>query len=267
VSRSALAVVALLVIPTSPARAVEWAYSTSELLDQGRVVLDRHTSEAGVPAVQFDHAVHRTMFTCRVCHVELGMAMKVGETQISAQTNRDRRHCGACHDGKTTYEGAPIFRACDGAKTLEVGSPCARCHVGADRIRLSGRAEASLKLLPRDDGDFIDWNAAEKRGFVKPSDVPPGTTSRRPAMKIDRDFDIEVKGTWLGRVAFSHKKHAAWNGCEQCHPEIFPVTKRGAARYTMASLGNREFCGVCHSTVAFPISRCERCHENQRVRR
>lgn len=255
-----IAAVALLALGSPEGREVA---ATADGLDGlGRIVMDAQSSKLGVPAVQFDHALHRTMFSCRVCHVELGFALRTGESQVSADSNRAGQHCGACHDGTTTHGGAPIFRACTGWRRLD--PTCLRCHVGTGRIRLSDRYAALLRRLPRDQGGYVDWNEAERRRLVKPSDVRPGASTQKPSMKIDRNFDIDVKGTWLGRVAFSHRKHAGWNGCEQCHPEIFPVTKRGSAKYTMASLRDREFCGVCHSTVAFPISECARCHGTQR---
>jgi hypothetical protein len=30
----------------------------------------------------------------------------------------------------------------------------------------------------------------------------------------------------------------------------------------MARILKREFCGVCHLTVAFPMNDCKRCHPN-----
>jgi c(7)-type cytochrome triheme protein len=58
-------------------------------------------------------------------------------------------------------------------------------------------------------------------------------------------------------VLFSHRKHAVWNGCEVCHPEIFAP---GAQRYTMLEISAGEACGVCHGKVAFSLRECERCH-------
>jgi c(7)-type cytochrome triheme protein len=78
-------------------------------------------------------------------------------------------------------------------------------------------------------------------------------------LKAQKDFAIESKGTGTAAVVFSHKKHAVWNGCEVCHPEIFPI-KKGAAKYTMHDLEKGKYCGVCHNKVAFPIVDCKRCH-------
>jgi hypothetical protein len=37
----------------------------------------------------------------------------------------------------------------------------------------------------------------------------------------------------MPNVTFSHKKHALWNGCELCHPDIFPSVKKGTIEYSM----------------------------------
>jgi c(7)-type cytochrome triheme protein len=79
-------------------------------------------------------------------------------------------------------------------------------------------------------------------------------------MKIDRDVTIAAVGTWLKNVTFSHRKHAVWNGCELCHPEIFPVTQRGSVKFDMGTVRAGEYCGVCHRNVAFPLDACQRCH-------
>jgi c(7)-type cytochrome triheme protein len=77
---------------------------------------------------------------------------------------------------------------------------------------------------------------------------------------MDRDVPIESKATWMPDVLFSHKKHALWNGCEVCHPEIFPSTKRGTIKYSMFQIWDGQYCGVCHGKVAFPLRDCQRCH-------
>ena len=250
-----------------PGPAAESPVFVATMEVHGRVVLNNYSTQAGVPAVQFDHGRHRVMFRCRVCHAELAFALKAGETRVSAETNGNGLHCGACHDGKTTYAGRPIFKACTGWRKLDPARGCSRCHSGSSRAPLDGRYEALLRTLPRDVADYVDWSAAERRDLIKPGDFLEGVTNQRPAMKLDRDLTIDVKGTWLGRVTFSHKKHTAWTGCELCHPEIFPVTKRGSATYTMAAIFNGEFCGACHNAVAFPVSVCERCHGKSTMRR
>ena len=255
----ALALVAVLAVPAiGVAQMPEFpAYATDELF--GRVVLNGFSTRAGVPAVTFDHWRHRAMYTCRVCHADIAFALKAGESQISAATNRSGLHCGACHNGKTKHGSEVVFGSCSESGMLEPGGTCRRCHTGPNAD--SGRAyEEFARKMPRDRGDFIDWEAAEQRRLIKPLDFVEGASLPRAAMKIDRDVPVSVIGTWLGNVTFSHKKHAVWNGCELCHPEIFPVTQRGSVKFDMGKINTGQFCGVCHNKVAFPIALCQRCH-------
>ena len=106
----------------------------------------------------------------------------------------------------------------------------------------------------------MDWQQAEEQGKIHPLDMLEGVSVQRPALKMDRDVSIESHGAWMTDVKFSHKKHAVWNGCEVCHPEIFPRTKAGAAKFTMFQIVAGESCGVCHGKVAFALAYCERCH-------
>ena len=109
-------------------------------------------------------------------------------------------------------------------------------------------------------GGYVDWDIAEARGDVVPIDYVEGLSIPRGKLKIDQDVPLTAKGTFLGNVLFSHKRHVAWNGCEVCHPEIFPSTKHGTVKYTMMEISAGGYCGVCHQKVAFPIADCERCH-------
>jgi c(7)-type cytochrome triheme protein len=115
--------------------------------------------------------------------------------------------------------------------------------------------------MPRNSsGNGIDWEAAEGSGRIKPIDFLEGVSIQRPRLKAQKDFVINEMGTGKDAVVFSHKKHAVWNGCEVCHPDIFPI-KKGAAKYTMHEIERGEYCGVCHDKVAFPILDCKRCHK------
>lgn len=223
--------------------------------EYGRVMLDFGTGKAGIPAVAFDHWRHRARFTCRLCHVDVGFAMVRGETHISAATNHDGFHCGACHNGKTLYQGKPIFASCSGARSLVAS--CRRCH-GGDAQKL--RDEHAALQLPRGSFGEVDWEKAEEQGKAKPLDTLEGISVARPALKMDRDVSIESRGAWMTNVKFSHRKHSVWNGCEVCHPEIFPNTRAGAVKYTMFEIADGQYCGACHGKVAFPLAYCDRCH-------
>ena len=74
--------------------------------EYGKVILDNYSS-AGPGPVVFDHWLHRSMFTCRVCHVDVGFAMEAKATGINASSNREGFYCGACHDGKKLFREKP----------------------------------------------------------------------------------------------------------------------------------------------------------------
>ncbi len=227
----------------------------------GTVVLDGFSSRAGMKPVLFEHWRHRLLYTCRLCHVDVGFAMQAGATQISADTNRSRLHCGACHDGRARDGGKPLFAACAPADAGPGAPACARCH---GREPDPEAYEAFARSLPQEPSGLVDWELAERTAFTKPADFVEGISLRPDRLGIDRDFSLSVGGTWLGQVAFSHRKHAAWSGCEGCHPEIFPSTSRGAREFRMKEVAAGDFCGACHGRVAFPIASCLRCHQTPR---
>lgn len=224
----------------------------------GRVVLDGSSSRVAMPAVVFDHWSHRALYTCRVCHVDLGFAMRAGETRVSAETNEDGAHCGACHDGRTREDGRAVFRACWGWPRLDPARGCQRCHTGPSPGRPAGY-EAFRQRMPLDVAGDVDWVAAGRRGLVRPADAIPGVTPRRAPMRIDRDVELRSAGTWMNDVTFSHRRHVSWIACELCHPDAFPM-RRGAARPRMEEMRAGRHCGACHASVAFPLSTCQRCH-------
>src|SRR5512135_3646016 len=67
--------------------------------EYGRVIMNNYSDKAGLAPVVFDHWLHRTKFTCRLCHVDIGFAMKSGATEIKASDNISGYYCGTCHNG------------------------------------------------------------------------------------------------------------------------------------------------------------------------
>ena len=227
--------------------------------EYGRVIIKNYSKRAGLAPVVFDHWVHRSRFTCRLCHVDIGFAMNAGETHITAAMNRQGLYCGACHDGKRTLGDKKIFAACSEGVSKEGSFRCERCHSRGKKVKKENDFTAFSEKLPKATlGNGIDWEKAEEKGLIKPIDVLEGV--RRPSLKAQKDFLIEIKSSWMEKVLFSHKKHAVWNGCEVCHPEIFPNVKKGATKYSMLEIVNGQYCGACHDKVAFPIQDCQRCH-------
>lgn len=232
------------------------AQNTSPAL-YGRVVLDKYSSKAGLAPVVFDHWLHRSQFTCRLCHVDIGFAMQAQATGIRASNNQQGFYCGACHDGKHSFGGEVLFAACsDSAPSRQ----CARCHSADDATR-KRNFDAYTAKFPRN-AYGIDWEEAEATGLVKPIDALEGVTIKKPALPSPADFSIQARVSWASDIVFSHKKHSVWNGCESCHPDIFPSTKKSGTRYTMFHIEAGQYCGVCHGKVAFTNKACSACHKD-----
>jgi c(7)-type cytochrome triheme protein len=245
---------------------VDEARATSIAAPQeyGKVIIANYSERAGLAPVVFNHWVHRARYTCRLCHVDIGFAMARQVTSITAAANRKGLYCGACHNGKRTYSGKTIFASCT-ETTSRKNAACERCHTRKKSSVQERDFKSFLEKMPRNtSGNGIDWEAAESSGRIKPIDVLEGISIPRPRLKAQKDFVIESKSTGTFAVVFSHKKHAVWNGCEVCHPDIFPI-KKGAAKLTMHELEKGEYCGVCHNKVAFPILDCKRCHTGVKI--
>ncbi len=229
--------------------------------EYGKVILGNYSRSAGLAPAVFDHWRHRAMFTCRLCHVDVGFAIERGATKIRAATNRDGYHCGACHNGKSTYKGKVIFAACADNAAREESGRCVRCHSGNNPDKKKKEFDESFGDFPRKGvGYAVDWEKAESKGLIKPLDFVDGISVSRSPLKMEKEITIRSKGTWMSDVMFSHKKHAVWNGCEVCHPEIFPSTKQGTVKFSMFQITGGQYCGVCHDKVAFALVDCERCH-------
>lgn len=225
--------------------------------EYGKVILDNY-STAGPGAVVFDHWLHRSKFTCRLCHVDVGFAMQAKATGIRASTNRQGFHCGACHDGKKLFDGKTIFAACSDAAN---DKQCARCHsLGKKGVR-EYEYKSYTKKFPK--GIYgVDWEGAERAGVIQPADFLEGLSVKRAPLQSREDFSVKAHYPWVSDISFSHEKHSVWNGCEVCHPDIFPTTKKGTIRYSMFLNIEGRYCGACHGKVAFPLNNCQSCHPN-----
>ena len=229
--------------------------------DYGRVVLGKHAGKSKTAPVAFDHWLHRAKFTCRVCHVDIGFAMKAGGTDIRAADNASGVYCGACHNGRVRVDGDTVFEACRASERPD--SPaCARCHSGPDPKNRRNEFAAFTRSFPRGRfGNGVDWEQAEKKGVIKPIDYVEGVSIRRSKMGVQKDFALAPKLPGMPEIIFSHAKHTVWSGCEGCHPEVFTL-KRGATKYTMVEIFEGKYCGACHLSVAFPTTDCQRCHSS-----
>ncbi len=227
--------------------------------EYGTVVIDNHSQAAGLAPVVFEHWLHRARFTCRLCHVDVGFAMKAGATDIKAADNIAGFYCGACHN-KSLSGGKTVFEAC-GKVGAQHRPACLRCHSSGKNVRPEIDFAAFTKNLPRGRfGNGIDWEKAEKERLIAPADYLEGVSIRRKPISAQKDFALEPKLVGMPNIIFSHEKHTVWNGCELCHPEIFVGVKKGTTKYSMVEIFDGKYCGVCHATVAFPLLDCQRCH-------
>jgi c(7)-type cytochrome triheme protein len=226
----------------------------------GRVVIANRSEKAGLAPVVFEHWLHRAKFTCRLCHVDIGFAMKAGATDIRAQDNVSGFFCGACHNKKTSFEGKKVFESCATGPGVRGGETCLRCHSKGKDVKPAHDFATFTRDLPRGRfGNGVDWERAELEKLIAPVDYLEGVSIKRQSITAQKDFALAPKLKGMPEIIFSHKKHTVWNGCELCHPEIF-VVKRGTTKYTMVENFEGKYCGACHGPVAFPLLDCQRCH-------
>ncbi len=239
-----------------------YAGATREPAEYGSVTIDNFSRRAGLAPVRFDHWLHRALYTCRLCHVDIGFAMEANGTKITADTNIKGFHCGACHNGMRLYGEKKIFSSCSPSTAPEEAIRCSRCHsVGKEDVRKEYVYAVFTATFPKAKaGNYIDWEETEARGLIHPVDYLPGVSIKRQTLTPQKDFSITSKSTWMPDIIFSHKKHIVWNGCEVCHPDIFPSVKKGSVKYSMLEITKGRYCGLCHDRVAFPLNNCERCH-------
>lgn len=229
--------------------------------DYGRVVLNNFSERAGMAPVVFNHWIHRSRFSCRLCHVDIAFAMTAGTTHIKAADNMGGYYCGTCHNGKMVIQGKTVFEACTKKERGVDMATCDRCHSLGKHVKTEYDFPKFSEKLPKERfGNGINWEKAEADGIIKPIDFLEGVTAKRSPLKIQKDFTLEAKMGGMPEIIFSHKKHTSWNGCDLCHPEIFVGVKKGTTKYGMVEIFDGKFCGVCHGKVAFPLLDCQRCH-------
>jgi c(7)-type cytochrome triheme protein len=210
----------------------------------GNILINRTSVKNGVKPATFSHWLHRRRHTCRVCHAELEFNMKLNTTQITEDANRSGRFCGAagCHDGKAAF-GHDKFS-------------CDKCHngdkgYGAERFSETSAYPATLF------GNRIDWVAAMASGLITPRTC---LRNRAEEMPFHKKLELEAEWEFVPPAVFPHKSHTDWLDCNNCHPEIFNIRKKGTSDFSMRNILRGEFCGVCHLDVAFPMHDCKRCH-------
>ncbi|MDD5028071.1 MAG: cytochrome c3 family protein [Rhodoferax sp.] len=229
----------------------------------GKVIIQNFSEQARMASVVFDHWQHRAKYTCRLCHVDLGFAMSANATGIRAADNSNGDYCGACHNGKNSYDSRRIFSACTKQVATADTTTCTRCHSQGTNAPPATQefADFAAKFPKKRFGNGIDWIEGEAMGLVKLVDSLEGVASKSKLFKGPADTTITPQVMGMPDIVFSHDKHGVWNGCELCHPEVFPsVQKDKSAVYSMNEIFEGKYCGACHGKVAFPMIECQRCH-------
>ena len=229
--------------------------------DYGKVVLNNYSLQSGMPPVVFNHWSHRRIYTCRLCHVDIGFAMETGGTKIRAADNIKGYYCGACHNGRNRHDGRNIFEACDREYQQKQYERCVRCHSLENGAKAEQIFQQFAATMPRETfGNGINWEKAEEEGKLKLVDHLEGVSVPKEKLKVQEDFSLKPKLEGMPDIIFSHAKHTFWSGCELCHPDIFVGIRKGSTKYSMIDIFDGKYCGVCHGRVAFPLTDCQRCH-------
>jgi len=124
-------------------------------------------------------------------------------------------------------------------------------------LKLLQQPSSAFKPLTRSTGgNYVDWVKSFQKKQIKP--LYDYRDSSKPPMSMDMKIVMEVKGS-MPNVAFPHKQHTEILDCSNCHDAIF-IPKKGGNPMSMAEIMLGQKCGVCHGSVAFPVTECKRCH-------
>ncbi len=250
-------VVSLLSVSIAFAQTFGTKKRTPKPHEYGNVVINNFSAQERLSPVVFSHWLHRSQYTCRLCHVDLGFAMAAGETRINEEDNRNGLYCGACHDGKVAFSVDKYDRK--GQKV----SNCDRCHSEGKKIELETNFYQFVKGFPKARfGNKIDWLKAEEAGLIKLQDELEGGFIKAEDFKVPDDIELNTTDAEMPDILFSHEKHAIWNGCELCHPQIFHI-KKSSTVFDMQEIFDGKYCGACHGKVAFTSMDCHLCHTKE----
>lgn len=157
--------------------------------EYGRVIINNYSERANLAPVIFDHWLHRTKFTCRLCHVDIGFAMKANATAIKAADNSTGHYCGTCHNGKIIIDGKKMFASCIKAKDLtwEEKTTCRRCHSLGWNVKPAYDFENVTRGLP-----------IERFGN--------GLIGKRPKLRDLSSLLISLRGSRSGESPSPHRR-------------------------------------------------------------
>lgn len=228
--------------------------------EYGNVLIDNYSSIGNIISpVVFKHWLHRSRYTCRLCHMDIGFAMSGGQTKITCDDIKNGLYCGACHNGDESF---PRIEKQPG-RIQEVYN-CILCHSHGKDVTFKYDFYEFKKRFPRERfGNDIDWLKAEEDNIITLKDFLDNVSVKRRKFEDPEELQVSAEEAVMPDIIFSHKKHAVWSGCELCHPDIFGVTTEGRSIYGMGDIFNGKYCGACHGIVAFPNQDCQRCHTKE----
>lgn len=142
--------------------------------------------------------------------------------------------------------------------------PLARDRVhdprGASIVELQEPGEGLSELPPHQAGNRVLWAKALDRGAISPRRSIYPTENK--IQVLDLDVLMDLRGS-MPVVRFPHKIHTQWLVCDNCHEELFK-SRVGETRISMYTILQGEQCGLCHGSVAFPLTECPICHSVER---
>lgn len=113
-----------------------------------------------IAPVVFKHWLHRTKYTCRLCHVDIGFSMEANGTKVREADNQGGMYCGTCHNGKEAF--GPRGKS-EAGKEVE---NCDRCHSAGKEVEFKYVFAKVVAGFPRARfGNRVDWMAAEEKGL------------------------------------------------------------------------------------------------------
>lgn len=121
--------------------------------------------------------------------------------------------------------------------------------------------DAFAPLAPSGGGNNVNWVDAKNKGQIKPRYDHLDAT--KEPLPLELFIVMEVKGS-MPNVSFPHKQHTEILECANCHDAIFKPLK-GGNPMSMAEIMLGQKCGVCHGSVAFPVTECRRCHTESKT--
>ncbi|HEU5176242.1 MAG TPA: c(7)-type cytochrome triheme domain-containing protein [Burkholderiales bacterium] len=111
------------------------------LAEYGDVVINNHSDKAGMRPAVFPHWFHRIRFACKVCHADLGFAMRAGGNDINMVRIIDGQFCGACHNGEVAWS----IENCNLCHTAKPGTPTQVHESTLQKLTAPGKPAAGVK--------------------------------------------------------------------------------------------------------------------------